>query len=69
MTGFGPSQPEVGSTGRVEYSQDVKVPHQSNYSCGYTTELSFLLMVRVRVLHKLDILKCANNSRCGPPNQ
>ena len=35
MTGFGPSQPEVGSTGRVEYSQDVKVPHQSNYSCYY----------------------------------
>ena len=35
MTGFGPSQPEVGSTGRVEYSQDLKVPHQSNYSWSF----------------------------------
>ena len=32
MTGFGPSQPEVGSTGRVEYSQYVKVPLSSIYS-------------------------------------
>ena len=33
MTGFGPGQPEVGSTGRVEYSQYVKVPLSSIYSC------------------------------------
>ena len=32
MTGFGPGQPEVGSTGRVEYSQYVKVPLSSIYS-------------------------------------
>ena len=34
MTGFGPGQPEVGSTGRVEYSQYVKVPLSSIYSWG-----------------------------------
>ena len=32
MIGFGPGQPEVGSAGRVEYSQYVKVPLKSNYS-------------------------------------
>ena len=51
MTGFGPGQPEVGSTGRVEYSQYVKVPLKSNYSwCQNPCRLSLAFIIYWRVM-------------------